>query len=156
MTTFSSKPFISASELADELHEPNPPAVLDASIQLHPAKFDGDYRKDILRDEWVAAHIPGSQYVNVAAQFSDEQPGCRAIDRELNSRDCGVVSAAERKHIREPAVVRRALLVEHRREAVDADVTAGIERDDGCEAARRDHDCDAQSHHRHENLAFGA
>jgi thiosulfate/3-mercaptopyruvate sulfurtransferase len=67
-----SSPFISASELADRLIDGDPPAVLDASIRLHAATFDGDYRKDVLRDEWVAAHIPGSQYVNVAAQFSDE------------------------------------------------------------------------------------
>ena len=65
------KPFISASELADRLLEPDPPAVLDASIRLHAATFDGDYRKDILRDEWAKAHIPGSQYVNIVTQFSD-------------------------------------------------------------------------------------
>ena len=45
--------------------------MLDASIRLHSATFDGDYRKDILRDEWAAAHIPGSQYVDVSTQFSD-------------------------------------------------------------------------------------
>jgi thiosulfate/3-mercaptopyruvate sulfurtransferase len=66
-----SKAFISASELADELLEADPPAVLDASILLHPAKFDGDYRKDILRERWVESHIPGSQYVNIVEQFSD-------------------------------------------------------------------------------------
>jgi thiosulfate/3-mercaptopyruvate sulfurtransferase len=65
------RPFISASELADRLLEADPPAVLDASILLHSATFDGDYRKDILRDRWVEAHIPGSQYVNVAEEFSD-------------------------------------------------------------------------------------
>lgn len=66
-----SKAFISASELADRLLDADPPAVLDASIRLHSATFDGDYRKDILRDEWVERHIPGSQYVNIVTQFSD-------------------------------------------------------------------------------------
>lgn len=64
-------PFISASTLADELAGPNPPAVLDASIVLHPAQFDGDYRKDIGRDRWLEGHIPGSQFVDVSTQFSD-------------------------------------------------------------------------------------
>ncbi|MEP6479349.1 MAG: rhodanese-like domain-containing protein [Rhodoglobus sp.] len=64
-------PFISVSALADALAEPNPPAVLDASIVLHPAQFDGDYRKDIGRDRWLAGHIPGSQFVDVSTQFSD-------------------------------------------------------------------------------------
>ncbi len=73
MTTSAvTKPFISASELADRLLESDRPAVLDASIRLHAATFDGDYRKDILRGEWVEAHIPGSQYVNIVTQFSDE------------------------------------------------------------------------------------
>ena len=66
-----SKAFISASELADRLLDADPPAVLDASIRLHSATFDGDYRKDILRNEWVEGHIPGSQYVNIVTQFSD-------------------------------------------------------------------------------------
>ncbi len=64
-------PFISVSELADQLSEPNPPTVLDASIVLHPAAFDGDYRKDIGRDRWLVGHIPGSQFVDVSTQFSD-------------------------------------------------------------------------------------
>ena len=67
----ATRPFISASELADRLLEPDPPAVLDASILLHPAKFDGDYRKDVLRERWVGSHIPGSQYVDIVTQFSD-------------------------------------------------------------------------------------
>ena len=38
-------PFISVSELADELAGTTPPAVLDASLILHTATFDGDYRR---------------------------------------------------------------------------------------------------------------
>ncbi|CAN5253147.1 sulfurtransferase [soil metagenome] len=66
-----SSPFISVGELADELAGSNPPAVLDASLVLHPARFDGDYRRDSGRPRWVAGHIPGSQWVDVATQFSD-------------------------------------------------------------------------------------
>src|SRR4051812_14646525 len=64
-------PFVSVSELSDELRGPNPPAVLDASMILHPATFDGDYRRDVGRPLWLEGHIPGSQWVDVAVQFSD-------------------------------------------------------------------------------------
>ena len=64
-------PFISVSELADALIGSAPPAVLDASLVLHPAQFDGDYRRDSGRPRWEAGHIPGSQHVDVASQFSD-------------------------------------------------------------------------------------
>ena len=64
-------PFISVSELADELAGPNPPPVLDASLVLHPAATDGDYRRDSGKPRWLAGHIPGSQHVDVATQFSD-------------------------------------------------------------------------------------
>lgn len=64
-------PFISVSELSDALRGPNPPAVLDASLVLHPAAFDGDYRRDSGRPLWLEGHIPGSQYVDVSTQFSD-------------------------------------------------------------------------------------
>lgn len=63
--------FISVSELADALGSSTPPAVLDASLVLHPAQFDGDYRRDSGRPRWIEAHIPGSQHVDVASQFSD-------------------------------------------------------------------------------------
>ncbi|CAN5371052.1 sulfurtransferase [soil metagenome] len=64
-------PLISVAELADDLGGPTPPAVLDASLVLHSAAFDGDYRKDSGRPRWLEAHIPGSQHVDVSAQFSD-------------------------------------------------------------------------------------
>ena len=64
-------PFIIASELAVALGGAEPPAVLDASFVLYPAKFDGDYRTESGRGRWLAAHIPGSQHVDVATQFSD-------------------------------------------------------------------------------------
>jgi len=64
-------PFVSVSELADLLEGVNPPAVLDASLELHTAEFDGDYRVTSGRPRWVAGHIPGSQHVDVPSQFSD-------------------------------------------------------------------------------------
>lgn len=64
-------PFVSATDLAELLSGSAPPAVLDASRVLHPAKFDGDYRAESGRPRWLAAHIPGSQHVDVPSQFSD-------------------------------------------------------------------------------------
>jgi thiosulfate/3-mercaptopyruvate sulfurtransferase len=63
--------FISVSQLADDLRSSTPPAVLDASLVLHAANFDGDYRRESGRPRWLAGHIPGSQHVDVASQFSD-------------------------------------------------------------------------------------
>jgi len=64
-------PFISVSELAERLGATHPPVVLDASLILHPATFDGDYRKESGRTTWLEAHIPGSIHVDVPSQFSD-------------------------------------------------------------------------------------
>ena len=66
-------PFISVSELAEALEGESPPAVLDASLELHTAAFDGDYRKDNGHPRWVAGHIPGSQHVDLSTQFSDTE-----------------------------------------------------------------------------------
>jgi len=63
--------FVSAPALAELLASENPPAVLDASLELHTAEFDGDYRKDSGRARWVAGHIPGSQHVDLSTQFAD-------------------------------------------------------------------------------------
>jgi thiosulfate/3-mercaptopyruvate sulfurtransferase len=64
-------PFITATELATLLDGVEPPAVLDASLVLHPARFDGDYRWESGRPRWLAGHLPGSQHVDVSTQFSD-------------------------------------------------------------------------------------
>ncbi|MEQ1738055.1 MAG: rhodanese-like domain-containing protein, partial [Rhodoglobus sp.] len=69
--TKPSKPFISVSELAEALASSAPPVILDASLLLHAATFDGDYRRESGRPRWLAGHIPGSQHVDVAEQFSD-------------------------------------------------------------------------------------
>lgn len=64
-------PFITAPELATLLDSSKAPAILDASCVLHPAKFDGDYRRDSGRPRWLESHIPGSQHVDVPSQFSE-------------------------------------------------------------------------------------
>ena len=63
--------FVSAPALAELLASENPPAVLDASLELHTAEFDGDYRKDSGHARWVAGHVPGSQHVDLSTQFAD-------------------------------------------------------------------------------------
>ena len=64
-------PFITVTELTFVLSAVNPPILLDASCVLHPAKFDGDYRRDSGRPRWREAHIPESQHVDIPTQFSD-------------------------------------------------------------------------------------
>jgi thiosulfate/3-mercaptopyruvate sulfurtransferase len=64
-------PFISARDLAKALSGESPPRVFDASLLLHSAQFDGDYRKESGRPLWLAQHIPGSSHVDVSTQFSD-------------------------------------------------------------------------------------
>ena len=83
-------PFITVPELAVLLDSPAAPVVLDSSCVLHPAKFDGDYRRDSGRPRWLEAHISGSQHVDVPSQFSDEaatlhysHPTSQAIADEL-------------------------------------------------------------------------
>lgn len=63
--------FVSARHLAELLAGENPPAVLDASLELHSAAFDGDYRKDSGRERWLAGHIAGSQHVDLSVDFAD-------------------------------------------------------------------------------------
>lgn len=64
-------PFITVTELAAALDSAVPPVVLDASLVLHPPKFDGDYRRDSGLPRWLEGHIPRSQFVDVSTQFSD-------------------------------------------------------------------------------------
>jgi thiosulfate/3-mercaptopyruvate sulfurtransferase len=64
-------PFISVSELAEQLASATPPTVLDASFVLHPAAFDGDYRTDNGRPRWLDSHIPGSMHIDVTSELSD-------------------------------------------------------------------------------------
>ncbi|MDQ1598120.1 MAG: thiosulfate/3-mercaptopyruvate sulfurtransferase [Microbacteriaceae bacterium] len=66
-------PFITVTALAAALGSATPPAVLDASLVLHSATFDGDYRRESGRPAWIDGHIPGSRHVDVVTQFSDPQ-----------------------------------------------------------------------------------
>ena len=65
-------PLISVSELSDLIASGEPPTIIDASLELHPPKFDGDYRMNSGLDRYLAAHIPGAIHVDVATQFSDQ------------------------------------------------------------------------------------
>lgn len=64
-------PFVSVIALRRELTGAEPPAVLDASLVLHPAREDGDYRNESGYPKWLAGHIPGSRHVDIARDFSD-------------------------------------------------------------------------------------
>ncbi|MET4781423.1 rhodanese-like domain-containing protein [Glaciihabitans sp. UYNi722] len=70
-------PFVTVTELAAALDSAAPPVVLDASLVLHPPKFDGDYRRDSGLPRWLDGHIPGSQFVDVSRQFSDRAAALR-------------------------------------------------------------------------------
>jgi thiosulfate/3-mercaptopyruvate sulfurtransferase len=69
-----SSPFVSAADLAVELAGNRPPHVFDATFVLHRPEFDGDYRGEPARERWREAHVPGSRYVDVSAQFSASAP----------------------------------------------------------------------------------
>ena len=97
-----SSPFITAIELSAALAGATPPVVLDASLVLLPAKFDGDYQRKSGHPRWLDSHIPGSLHVDVSTQFSDPSatlhythPEPQAIADELArlgvSRDSTVI-----------------------------------------------------------------
>ena len=93
-------PFITAPELASILDSIKAPTILDASCVLHPAKFDGDYRRDSGRPSWLESHIPGSQHVDVPSQFSEAaaqlhytHPTPQAIADELARIGIGATDA---------------------------------------------------------------
>lgn len=64
-------PLISVSELSDLVASGEAPTIIDASLELHPPTFDGDYRMNSGIERYLAAHIPGAIHVDVATQFSD-------------------------------------------------------------------------------------
>ncbi|MCU1569694.1 MAG: hypothetical protein JWL94_1320 [Microbacteriaceae bacterium] len=64
-------PFVSVTALRRELSGATPPAVLDASLVLHPPREDGDYRRESGYPKWLAGHIPASRHVDMARDFSD-------------------------------------------------------------------------------------
>lgn len=64
-------PLIQAEELAALLGEEPQPVVLDVTVLLAPARFDGDYRPESGASGWREAHVPGSRHVDLLAALSD-------------------------------------------------------------------------------------
>ena len=93
-------PFITVPQLSRAIASESAPVVLDTSCVLHPAEFDGDYRRDSGRPRWLEAHIGGSQHVDVPTQFSDTasplhytHPSPQAIADELARIGIGATDA---------------------------------------------------------------
>lgn len=63
-------PFVSADELHRKLAGPTPPVVLDATLLLRKARFDGDFHAESGRAQWEEAHLPGSTHVEVDVELS--------------------------------------------------------------------------------------
>jgi len=49
--------------------------VLDVSVDLAKARFDGDYRPESGAAPWRAAHVPGSRHVDLLTSFSESATG---------------------------------------------------------------------------------
>lgn len=64
-------PLIQAEELAALLGEGRAPVVLDVTVLLAPARFDGDYRPESGAAGWREAHVPDSRHVDLLAALSD-------------------------------------------------------------------------------------
>lgn len=65
------QPVIQAQELAALLGRPDAPVVLDVTVLLAPARFDGDYRPESGESLWREAHLPGSRHVDLLTTLSD-------------------------------------------------------------------------------------
>lgn len=65
---------VQAEELARDLGRPSL-VVLDVTVDLLPARFDGDYRPRSGAAAWRAAHVPGSRHVDLLTSFSDAATG---------------------------------------------------------------------------------
>ncbi|MCU1404641.1 MAG: hypothetical protein JWQ43_944 [Glaciihabitans sp.] len=62
---------VSAVELMALVGTDRCPVILDASLIVHTATFDGDNRSDSGLQRWRDGHIPGSRHVDVGRDFSD-------------------------------------------------------------------------------------
>ncbi|MHC1479839.1 sulfurtransferase [Frateuria aurantia] len=67
-------PLISARALSTALQSPGLD-LIDASVELPPPRFDGDYRYATGLAGWADEHIQGSRHVDLLYQFSDLQAG---------------------------------------------------------------------------------
>jgi thiosulfate/3-mercaptopyruvate sulfurtransferase len=59
----------SAAESAIGTPDPNPVVVIDVSVLLPSAKFDGDYRSGSGVDGWLSHRIPGSIHVDLTTEL---------------------------------------------------------------------------------------
>ncbi|PTR32128.1 thiosulfate/3-mercaptopyruvate sulfurtransferase [Rhodococcus sp. OK519] len=95
-------PLIQAEELAPRIGAEGAPLVFDVTVQLAPARFDGDYRPESGAAAWREAHVPGSRHIDLLSALSDTDkrlhfsrpPVSRLVDdlAELGiSRDTDVV-----------------------------------------------------------------
>ncbi|MGW4481293.1 sulfurtransferase [Rhodococcus triatomae] len=64
-------PVVQAREVAALLGGPEAPIVLDVTVLLAPARFDGDYRPESGESLWREAHLPGSRHVDLLTTLSD-------------------------------------------------------------------------------------
>jgi thiosulfate/3-mercaptopyruvate sulfurtransferase len=66
----SRNPLVSAEVLDRMRADATPPVILDATLLLHKARFDGDFHSESGRPRWERAHIPGSLHVEVDTELS--------------------------------------------------------------------------------------
>jgi thiosulfate/3-mercaptopyruvate sulfurtransferase len=63
-------PFVSPLSLDELRTGTTPPVILDATLLLHPPRFDGDFRAESGRPRWEQARLPGSIHVRVDTDLS--------------------------------------------------------------------------------------
>ncbi|MCV7225535.1 sulfurtransferase [Mycolicibacterium komossense] len=78
-------PVVSTQELHRMRSGATPPMILDATLLLRRAQFDGDFHAESGRTQWEDVHIPGSVHVEVDTQLSvpdathDRHPSPQAL-----------------------------------------------------------------------------
>jgi thiosulfate/3-mercaptopyruvate sulfurtransferase len=65
-------PLIPVRELARQLRDPRL-VILDATVIMPPARFDGDYQAESGFSRWLDAHIPGSRFADLLGDLSDHE-----------------------------------------------------------------------------------
>ena len=65
-------PLIPVRELARQLSDPDL-VILDATVVMPSARFDGDYQAESGLSRWLGAHIPGSRFADLLGDFSDHE-----------------------------------------------------------------------------------